>query len=159
MLTVDLANPDFIEKEHITLKKNLLHVSRTMFVAGEALHQRLVVHNYGADAVSLLISVTFASDFADLFEVRGLARARRGLGFDEMSEGRVTLNYEGLDHVVRRTEIHFEPTPTALTEASASFRLSLKPQASTQSTCRHAATTLRRRGHHFSGSCGAHIAR
>ena len=131
VLTVDLANPDFIEKEHIALKKNLLHVSRTMFVAGEALHQRLVVHNYGADAVSLLISVTFASDFADLFEVRGLARARRGLGFAEMREGRVTLNYEGLDHVIRRTEIDFEPTPTALTEASASFRLSLKPQAST----------------------------
>ena len=131
VLTVDLANPDFIEREHIVLEKNLLHVSRTMFVAGEALHQRLAVHNYGAETVSLLLSITFASDFADLFEVRGLARARRGLGFAEMREGRVTLNYEGLDRVIRRTEIRFDPTPTALTETSASFRLSLKPQAST----------------------------
>jgi glycogen debranching enzyme len=130
VLTVDLANPDFIEKEHIVLRKNLLHVSRTLFVTGDALHQRLVVHNFGADTVSLLLSVTFASDFADLFEVRGLARAKRGSSFPEMREGRVKLNYEGLDRVIRRTEIRFEPTPTALTEASASFRLSLKPQAS-----------------------------
>jgi glycogen debranching enzyme len=129
-LTVDLANPDFIEKEHIVLDKNLLHVSRTLFVAGEALHQRLLVHNYGAETVSLLLSLTFAGDFVDLFEVRGMSRPRRGWSFAEMREGRVTLNYEGLDQVIRRTEIHFEPTPTALTEASASFRLTLKPQAS-----------------------------
>ena len=131
VLTADLANPDFIDREHVILAKNLLHVARTLFVAGDALHQRLVVHNYGASTVPLLLSVTFASDFADLFEVRGIARARRGLSFAEMREGQVGLHYEGLDQVIRRTQICFEPTPTALTESSASFRLSLRPQGST----------------------------
>jgi glycogen debranching enzyme len=130
VLTVDLANPDLVDREHVVLEKNLLHASRTLFVAGDALHQRLAVHNYGASALSLLISFTFGSDFADLFEVRGLTRARRGQSFVEMREGQVTLNYEGLDRVIRRTQIRFEPTPTALTDSSASFRLSLKPQGS-----------------------------
>jgi glycogen debranching enzyme len=131
VLTVDLANPDLIDRECVVLDKNLLHASRTLFVAGDALHQRLVMHNYGAHAISLLVSFTFGSDFADLFEVRGLARARRGFSFSEMREGQVTLNYEGLDRVIRRTQIHFEPTPTALTDSSASFRLSLQPLAIT----------------------------
>ncbi len=131
VLTVDLANPDFVDREHVVLAKNLLHASRTLFVACDAMHQRLVVHNYGASAISLLVSFTFGNDFADLFEVRGLARARRGLSFAKMQGGQVTLNYEGLDRVVRRTEIRFEPTPTALTDSSASFRLSLQPQGST----------------------------
>jgi glycogen debranching enzyme len=131
VLTVDLANPDLVDREHVVLDKSLLHASRTLFVAGDAMHQRLALHNYGASAISLVVSFTFGSDFADLFEVRGLARARRGLSFAEMQEGQITLNYEGLDRVIRRTLIHFEPTPTALTDSSASFRISLEPHAST----------------------------
>jgi glycogen debranching enzyme len=131
VLTVDLANPDLVDREGIVVEKNLLHASRTLFVAGEALHQRLVMRNFAASTISLLVSFTFGSDFADLFEVRGLRRARRGLSFTELREGQVTLNYEGLDRVIRRTQIHFEPTPTALTDSSASFRMSLERQSST----------------------------
>jgi glycogen debranching enzyme len=131
VLTIDLANPDLIDRERVVLDKNLLHASRTLFVAGDAMHQRLVMHNYGASTISLVVSFTFGSDFADLFEVRGLTRTRRGLSFAEMQEGQVTLNYEGLDRVIRRTQVHFHPMPTALTDSSASFRISLEPHGNT----------------------------
>jgi glycogen debranching enzyme len=128
VLTVDLTNPDILDDERIVLSKSLLHVSRTVFVACDTLYQRFLVHNYGAETVPLLLSLSFGSDFADVFEVRGLTRARRGDGRSEIGEGRVALLYNGLDGAARRTEIRFEPVPTALTGSSASFRLSLEPQ-------------------------------
>jgi glycogen debranching enzyme len=69
VLTVDLTNPDMFDEDRIILRKSLLHVSRTIFVARDTLYQRFVVHNYGAISVPLLLSITFDSDFADLFEV------------------------------------------------------------------------------------------
>jgi glycogen debranching enzyme len=130
VLTVDLTNPDMFDGDRIILRKSLLHVSRTIFVARNNLHQRFVVHNYGAQTVPLLLSITFDSDFADLFEVRGLVRPRRGRVRSEIGEGVVKLFYAGLDGLTRRTEIRFDPPPTALTENSASFRLDLRPQGS-----------------------------
>ena len=130
VLTVDLTNPDMFEEDRIILRKSLLHVSRTIFVARDNLHQRFLVHNYGAISVPLLLSVTFASDFADLFEVRGLTRPQRGRLRAEIGEGLVKLFYAGLDRLTRQTEIRFDPRPTALTESSASFRLDLMSQGS-----------------------------
>src|SRR5215468_8387896 len=130
VLTVDLTNPDMFEEDRIILRKSLLHVSRTIFVARDNLHQRFLVHNYGAIGVPLLLSVTFASDFADVFEVRGLTRPQRGRLRAEIGEGLVKLFYAGLDRLTRQTEIRFDPRPTALTESSASFRLDLMPQGS-----------------------------
>jgi glycogen debranching enzyme len=76
------------------------------------------------------LSITFDADFADLFEVRGLMRPRRGHLRTEIGEGVVKLFYDGLDLLTRQTEIRFDPRPTALTEKSASFRLDLPPQGS-----------------------------
>jgi glycogen debranching enzyme len=130
VLTVDLTNPDMFDEDRIILRKSLLHVSRTIFVARDTLYQRFVVHNYGAISVPLLLSITFDSDFADLFEVRGLTRPQRGRVWAEIGEGVVRLFYAGLDHLTRQTEIRFDPRPMALTENSASFRLDLMPQGS-----------------------------
>jgi glycogen debranching enzyme len=49
VLTVDLTNPDMFDGDRIILRKSLLHVSRTIFVARDNLHQRFVVHNHGAN--------------------------------------------------------------------------------------------------------------
>src|SRR4029077_9312025 len=40
VLTVDLTNPDIIDRDTIILSKSLLHVSRTVFVARDTLYQR-----------------------------------------------------------------------------------------------------------------------
>ncbi len=130
VLTVDLTNPDIIDRDRVALRKSLLHVARTVFIAGQALHQRLLVHNYGADSVPLVLSLSFAADFADVFEVRGMTRAKRGTAAAETGQEHVTLSYVGLDRVARRVEVRFDPRPTTLTASSASFRLSIEPHGS-----------------------------
>src|SRR5271168_986593 len=78
VLSVDLTNPDIYYDNRIILQKNLLHVARTVFVWRSALFHRFAVRNFGAERIRLLLSITFDNDFADVFEVRGAQRARRG---------------------------------------------------------------------------------
>ena len=129
VLRVDLTNPDFRDRDSVVLSKNLLHIARTLFISRETVHQRLTLHNYGADSVQLLLSLAFESDFADVFEVRGVVRRRRGVERAEISETRATLTYAGRDGVMRRTHIAFDPTPVTLTEDCASYRLDLSPHS------------------------------
>ena len=79
MLAVDLTNPDFYDDGHITLQKDIVHIARTIFLWRGTAYQRLALHNHGDRAVALDLSLRFDSDFADLFEVRGIRRAQRGV--------------------------------------------------------------------------------
>ncbi len=130
VLTVDLTNPDIVDRDRVTASKNLLHVSRTVFVARDTLYQRFIVRNYAAENVPLLLSLSFGADFADVFEVRGMTRARRGTAEIEMGEGWVLLTYTGLDGAICRLDLRFDPQPTGLSLSSASYRIDLVPQAS-----------------------------
>ena len=78
LLAIDLTNPDVFSGQRIVLLKDTLHIVRTMFLWREIAFQRLKVSNHGDCAVKLRLSLHFTSDFADLFEVRGLQRDRRG---------------------------------------------------------------------------------
>src|SRR5580698_5173304 len=75
---VDLTNPDLHADQHLLLEKDTVHILRTIFLWRGAAYQRLAVRNYGDRAVDLRLSVLFENDFADLFEVRGSHRDRRG---------------------------------------------------------------------------------
>jgi glycogen debranching enzyme len=78
LLTVDLTNPDVYVEDHLALPKDTLHVVRTIFLWRDTAYQRLAIHNHGDRPVDLRLTMLFDSDFADLFEVRGLRRKRRG---------------------------------------------------------------------------------
>src|ERR1044071_4591551 len=78
VLTVDLTNPDIFRDKQLILQKDTLHIVRTTFLWREMAYQRIGIRNHGSSPVDLRISVHFGSDFADLFEVRGLKRERRG---------------------------------------------------------------------------------
>jgi glycogen debranching enzyme len=68
----------------------------------------------------------FEADFADIFEVRGTRRKRRGRLLGGVVKGAgVVLTYEGLDQVVRRTRLDFAPPPAALSDSEARFDVSL----------------------------------
>jgi glycogen debranching enzyme len=89
----------------------------------------LAVHNYGDRAVDLRLTMLFDSDFADLFEVRGLQRERRGLITRYAVRPAATvLSYEGLDAQLRQTVLSFEPPPAEITATTASYRLNLGPK-------------------------------
>ncbi|HKB02721.1 MAG TPA: amylo-alpha-1,6-glucosidase [Gemmataceae bacterium] len=129
LLTVDLTNPDIRVGERVDLPRGTLHLFRGIFLWQGACYQRLGVRNYGLVPVEVVFSIRFDADFADIFEVRGTRRARRGrILAPTVSGGTVVLGYEGLDGVVRRSRLEFSPAPRRLTASEAHFTAYLGPQ-------------------------------
>ncbi|HXF54495.1 MAG TPA: amylo-alpha-1,6-glucosidase [Hyphomicrobiaceae bacterium] len=127
-LYVDLTNPDIFAGERIVLLKNTIHVGRTIFARDGILRERLTVINHGSSEVRTTLSLAFDSDFADVFEVRGMHRKRRGsLRKKLLGTNGVALLYEGLDGTLRETTVSFEPAPTELGYERAAFALVLAP--------------------------------
>ena len=127
ILTVDLTNADIFSSDRvIVLEKDTLHIGRSVFVWRNTVYQRLALRNHGAHPLSLVLSITFANDFADVFEVRGMRRPRRGTSSIRLNAPHeVVLSYLGLDTVVRVTSIYFDPAPTQLSRREATYQIAL----------------------------------
>ena len=131
-LTVDLTNPDIYDGDRLVFRKDTIHIVRTIFLWRGIAYQRIGIQNHGEQTASFDLSLLFDNDFADLFEVRGERRARRGVGSGELSgPATVVLSYVGLDDIVRTSRLHFDPRPTRLAVNSAIYHLDLPPQQST----------------------------
>jgi glycogen debranching enzyme len=128
MLTSDLANAALRDAEP-PLAHGVIHVQRSLFLGDGSCHVRLAVRNFALVPHRIRLALRFASDFADLFEVRGRRRERRGdMLPPALSEGSVTLSYRGLDGVVRATRLGFEPPPQVLSGNGAVYDLDLEAQ-------------------------------
>ncbi|HEY1745857.1 MAG TPA: amylo-alpha-1,6-glucosidase [Xanthobacteraceae bacterium] len=127
-LAVDLTNPDVLFDRQIALEKDTLHILRTIFLWHDTAYQRIGLRNYGAKAVAVRLSIQFANDFADLFEVRGARRQRRGTQTSQLrGNDQVLLNYHGLDGKLRRTTLTFDPMPDHLATNAATYDLRVLP--------------------------------
>jgi glycogen debranching enzyme len=128
-LTVDLTNPDVYRNERIVLQKDMLHIVRTIFLWRGTAYQRIGLQNHGDRVASFDLTLLFDNDFADLFEVRGERRARRGVGTSALiGPADVVFEYHGLDAAARSTALHFDPRPTRLAVNSATYHFDLGPQ-------------------------------
>jgi glycogen debranching enzyme len=126
-LTADLTNPDVFRDGQVVLPRDTLHLVRTAYLWRGAVHQRIAIGNHGEASVAFALVLTFGADFADLFEVRGQQRSRRGRS-EEIVRGanEVAFVYVGLDGTMRRTELYFDPPPTQLLASAATYRLRVK---------------------------------
>jgi glycogen debranching enzyme len=125
---VDLTNPDLHANQHLLLEKDTVHILRTIFLWRDTAYQRLAVRNYGDRTVDLRLSILFENDFADLFEVRGSHRDRRGTAAATLrGDEQALLIYQGLDGKTRRTALTFDPKPQRLTTNAAIYELQLAP--------------------------------
>ncbi|HLG83767.1 MAG TPA: amylo-alpha-1,6-glucosidase [Bradyrhizobium sp.] len=130
-LTIDLTNPDVYRQNRIVLPKDMLHIVRTIFLWHGTAYQRIGLQNHGDRVASFHLTLLFDNDFADLFEVRGERRPRRGIGSSKLAgPSDVMLEYRGLDGVDRRTSLHFDPRPTQLAVNTATYHFELAPQES-----------------------------
>jgi glycogen debranching enzyme len=124
----DLTNPDIYVDGKIALLKDTVHISRTIYLYERSLRQCIAIVNHGPDPVTLTMSLLFASDFADIFEVRGLKRERRGrVWHDVEGSNLVRLSYRGLDAALRETALHFEPAPSKIEDSIATYAITLAP--------------------------------
>jgi len=129
VLAVDVTNPDLHDAEgKLCTVKGIVHVSRSWVLWSAACHERLQVANFGQSPVRLTISLDFGADYADIFEVRGYERERRGRDIaPQVEAGRIVLAYDGLDGVERRTAIEFSTPPSRLDATRAEFDIALEP--------------------------------
>ena len=129
VFSADLSNPDLLVDGQIALRREQLHLHRTKFVWSGACYERLLVRNFSDAALHVRLTFRFASDFADLFEVRGEHRTAHGESSAELtSDHGVLLRYEGLDRIERATGLTFAPAPKTLTTGRAAYELALKPR-------------------------------
>ncbi|MGH7030208.1 MAG: amylo-alpha-1,6-glucosidase [Stellaceae bacterium] len=137
VLTVDLTSPDLIQGGRTALRGELIHVNRRKYIWQNSCYERLLIHNFDLVAHELTLSLGFAADFADMFEVRGQQRSRRGrMWIERRSDAVVALRYSGLDAVERVTTLSFDPAPTRLDGAAASYMFTLGPGEARRSVLR-----------------------
>src|SRR5256886_9415401 len=121
-MAVDATNPDSWRNSEIVIPRGTVHVFRSKILWEKTCHERLRIHNYGRAAVDVSFAIEFDADFADIFELRGMNRERRGRRLEtEVTKDGLVLAYKGLDARVRRTRIPFHPPPTPLTSSVDTF--------------------------------------
>jgi glycogen debranching enzyme len=126
---VDLTNPDLYDEDRDPVPQHTLNIRRIRAVHGR-LYERIRMKNYNPFPVEVDVDLTFGADFADIFEVRGLARETRGSYEPPRTGDRwIEFGYRGEDHVRRQTRIEFGVLPARLELrgdlAEASFRVRL----------------------------------
>jgi glycogen debranching enzyme len=128
VLNVDLTNPDLFVNGKVVLPKNSFHVSRSKFLWNAGCYEMLIITSFVDHPERLRLALDYAADFADLFEVRGHARVRRGLLHSAVIDGDAVYSYAGLDHIDRRARLCFDPPPTYLSPQRAEFEMLLAPR-------------------------------
>lgn len=120
------------------LPKMSIQVERDI-VLNEGLTERIVVRNFTGSLARITLTIEFANDFADMFEVRGDKRKKRGLHMvpqASLCRRRVALAYEGLDGVLRETVIDFLKTrPKSLSGRQATYELYMDPGTERELLC------------------------
>ena len=104
----------------------VLHLERRRFLWERRMFERIRISNHGVEDVLLPLTIDYAADFADIFEVRGTVRARKGEIAPPTTDGRrVAFSYMGLDGVERRSCVAFSEPPARMSASRAEFMFSL----------------------------------
>ena len=111
--TIQLTNPELRRDPAIkqdsagALALRSISVTRRRWIAG-GLAERIEVTNYGSTPQRIEIDLQLDMDAADIFEVRGRIRERRGtFRPTEATPESLAFAYEGLDGLLRRTLVSF----------------------------------------------------
>jgi glycogen debranching enzyme len=127
VFTSDLTNPELRLGDR-DLRQGSLHFSRSSFLSRDTCSQQVQIQNYDRDMVALELILELESDFADIFEVRGSKRERRGnLLKPRVEPSALTLHYQGLDGLLRETRIESSILPAAVSLNQMRIPIKLSP--------------------------------
>jgi glycogen debranching enzyme len=128
VLAVDLTNSEMRRGDQL-IRHGSIHIYRSKFLRPACCFERIRVENYGTETAELTLSVQFAADFADIFEVRGGSRARRGRLLEPVFlEGGIQILYAGLDKVIRTTIVRVSGPPAEIVAGEIRSELRLAPR-------------------------------
>jgi glycogen debranching enzyme len=128
VMSADLANPDLSRDGTLWLARDTVHIRRGVVLGNATLFEQLELRNFGRERAMFSLALNFDADFADIFEVRGSVRARRGTLLPDASQpDGLTLAYRGLDRLIRRTRFVFAPLPHLERPRRATWSIDLAP--------------------------------
>ncbi len=131
VLTADLATPTDPRLVGEGLDKDPIHIFRTSYLLDHTCYTQIVLRNFSVKSARHVVQLRFSADYADVFEVRGFQRKKRGT-IQPFSLKNETLiySYLGLDGELRQTHIIFSQPPNRLVDGAAEFDVALGPKES-----------------------------
>jgi glycogen debranching enzyme len=126
LFTVNLTNRPLPPLGGAATPHGVIHLERSRLLWGGRLYERLTLANFAEMDAVVPLEVRFKADFRDMFEVRGVARMKRGQSLPtDLAQSGVKFSYRGLDKLLRTSTIHFSEFPVRLTAAKAEFFIAL----------------------------------
>ena len=129
VFTANLTNADVRAPERIVLPHGEIHVFRSRVITDAGMAERIRVSNFALHPVEIPLTIVFDADFADIFEVRGTHRARRGEYLPATVDDDVTLRYRGLDDREYRVRLLWSRQPDTASATQAVFTVVLDSHA------------------------------
>ena len=129
VFAADLTNPDILRDGRVVVPRGELHLFRTRLLWNGSCLERIRVSNFARQTIEVPVTIGFDADFADVFEVRGTARARRGTRLPDLRERDYVMRYRGLDGLDRRTRLEWRVPPDRVDPGLATFTIRLDPLA------------------------------
>jgi glycogen debranching enzyme len=127
LISADLTNPDIYLDGRVIVPHGSIHIFRTKLIWRGVCYERVHVRNFSREPLAVRLGIAYAADYADIFEVRGQHRPRRGRMLDpQLGEGFAELAYEGLDGVTRRTHIDCKPAPQWISATEMQLHVNLE---------------------------------
>ena len=126
LFTANLTNRPLPPLGGRSTPEGVIHIERQRMIWRDRVFESVTLQNF-ADVDALVpLELSLAADFRDMFEVRGIARAARGVLMPtERACDSVTLRYRGLDALARASVIQFSLPPQELSDEQASFAIDL----------------------------------
>jgi glycogen debranching enzyme len=124
----DLTNPDVLRDGHITLARGEVNVHRSRILWDRSCIERIRITNFRLDRIDVPLAIRFDADFADVFEVRGTRREKRGQRLPDVNGDDYVMCYHGLDQRERRARLRWSRPPDKLDNGRAAFLLRLEPK-------------------------------
>jgi glycogen debranching enzyme len=112
-------NPDAKVHPFDGLLGRTIGISRERLIGSDGVVERVKVVNHASQPANVPVELELGTDGADIFEVRGYPRDRRGVLLPlAATDQRVTFRYVGLDDIERFTHIAFSRPAEAVEEVS-----------------------------------------
>jgi glycogen debranching enzyme len=124
----DLTNPDVMRDGHIALARGEVNVHRSRILWDACCIERIRVTNFRLNRIEVPLAIRFDADFADVFEVRGTRRARKGERLPDVNGDEYVMRYRGIDERERRSRVRWSRPPDKVDNGRAVFLLRLEPK-------------------------------
>ncbi len=125
---IELTTGNITLRESFDLPENTIHIRREQLLANDVFFDRMTFENFNLQPIEFVVEISYAADFVDVFQVRGVARPVHGQYFRPILKNNVaTFSYRGLDGAMRQTTVQVNPAPSVFRDHTAHWELKLEP--------------------------------